>query len=233
MTCLIISITLLLVTTTFCDTQTLYELSNPYFSMYMCTDHTRNNIGLSQTASGASNCPITKFNIIPNNGGLVLMFKLNTACSYLCLDSCGNKYITDKYVAEECTWSTVAYKDFDTLSQNRGNYTQFLAFIRYDTIPLYASKNFNLHTHHQNIKLKIKQTSSTSNDICKLNVKNVGINATCTNYNIENYDIDLHKNYAAINLFDKLLAFLGFYSIVKQETENTLRMIDYTANYNK
>ncbi|AOW41418.1 fgf-1 [Trichoplusia ni granulovirus LBIV-12] len=211
----------------------LYSLNNVFYDMYFCTSET--DLTITRTSAGIPTCPITKFNIQPYNNGLVLMFKQKAKCKHMCMDSCGKMYITEKYVPEECTWTTVAFKDIDTLSQNRGNYTQFLAFYSYYTFEFYASSNFYLHSYYQNLHLHIKEVSVTNKDeVCVLNPKTVGVKANCVN-RVQRSDsvIDMHKNYNSITLFDKLLAFLGFYEIKPPKPETTLRYIDYNSNFPK
>ncbi len=234
MPCLIY--TILLVAAAIGRTQStkLYSLNNVYYDMYFCTSTTGSkDLTVTSTGTGLTTCPITKFNIQPYNNGLVLLYKHDTKCKHLCLNSCGKWYTAEKYVPDECTWTTVAFKDIDTLSQNRGNYTQFLAFYSYYTFEFYASRNFYLHSYYQNLQLNIKEVTVTNkNEICALNPKIVGEKANCAKKRSDSV-IDMHRNYNSITLFDKLLAFLGFYEIKPPKQEPTLRYFDYISNFPK
>lgn len=232
MTCLIYTTLLVIAAVCQTDSTKLYHLNNVFYNMYFCTNNNNGELGTTVTNAGTHDCAITKFNILPYNNGLVLMYKHDSACKHLCLNKCGKLYNNDKYVPDECTWTTMAFQDIDTLSQNRGNHTQFLAFASYYWFEFYASDNFRLHSYHQNIQLHITEVTGTQKDVCVLNPKNIGAKATCI---IKTSDarIDMHKDYASITLFDKLLAFLGFYEIKQQKTDHTLRYIDYSANFPK
>ncbi|APO13947.1 FGF-1 [Plodia interpunctella granulovirus] len=46
-------------------------------------------------------------------------------CQYLCISTCGNTYISKNY-NEDCLWTTSAFDYAQTLSVNRGNFSNFL-----------------------------------------------------------------------------------------------------------
>ncbi|AJK91731.1 fgf-1 [Spodoptera frugiperda granulovirus] len=209
------------------DANKLYQLLNAHDNMNIFID-SENIIKLTYKTSS----PPTQFTITPHNDGLVFMYKLNSVCYHFCMTSCSSLVGNEKYVESECTWTTVAFKQLDTLSQQKGNYTSFLASNGYNFIKLVVDPSFHVNSLYSLINFKIESVTNDKTKVCVFNPKNTGKPDTCTvPFKMSDEKIDTHKSYATITLLDKLWDFLGWYKIKPETPANSLRAMDFNANY--
>lgn len=209
----------------------LHYVYNTHDNMYLCLS-SDGSIVLTHTPTSTS-CPTIQFNVQPHNDGLVFTFKHKNVCRYMCMDACGVLYNEDKYEPTDCTWTTVAFKSLDTLSQKRGNTSYFLASHSYYIHEFSVGENFILENFSRNVNFTLLLVNSPSkSNVCSLSTKTIGKPRDCTSPYIRSHEkIDTHQNYSSINLLDKLLEFLGLYKLTPETPDNSLRNIDFTANY--
>ncbi|AQQ80344.1 FGF-1 [Betabaculovirus altermyunipunctae] len=209
-----------------------YYLSNADSNMFFClSTDVPNDIKLTHGSTGVKNCVTIAFNIQPHNNGLVFLLRSGSECHHMCMDSCGTIYHTNKYVESECKWTTIAFKTVDTLSQRHGNVSHFLATSGYYLLR-FTVADLQLQSFQTYLNFKISPVAAKTQQ-CVLNTKNEGTPKKCVEvFKRSTETMDTHADYGAVNLFDKLLAFLGFYTIGPPKTaKDSLRMLDYENNY--
>lgn len=205
----------------------LYHLFNAQENMYIYI--TSENI-IKMTYKSSSQP--TEFTITPHNDGLVFMYKINSKCYHLCMTPCSVLEGNEKYVDTDCTWTTVAFKEFDTLSQQKGNYTSFLASEGYMFRKMLVDSSFRVNSIYSSINFKVDAVATDKTKVCVFNAKNTGKSKNCTTtFKMSSEKIDTHNNYGSMTLLDKLWDFLGWYRMKPETPANSLRAMDFDANY--
>jgi hypothetical protein len=185
-------------------------------------------------------CRAIYFNIHPHNGGLVLNFKFKNKCMHLCLNTCGDIYYDDQFFAQDCVLSTTKFKSIDTLSVDRGNYTDFIATYGYTQFRFSLSAGANLEKLHTFLTLRHIIKTPVAGDKCPFKApieplqNNTAINKVCNAAVALRYleTFNTHRDYASYTFWDKMLMFFGWQEAVEPPADkNSLRFYDYTNNY--
>ncbi|ABQ52009.1 fgf-1 [Spodoptera litura granulovirus] len=199
--------------------------------MYFCFKS--NSIQLSTKTD--RNCHPIKFNIHTHNNGLVFNFNNDnsTKCKYMCMDTCNDLYHDNVFYEDDCVFTTMAFNSIDTLSINRGNYSDFIASYAYYFLKMSLSSGARMERLKYLIEVKLEEVRGADTSTkCSMTTSVFKKNSTkiCSSTRAEPA-YDQHANYGQITIWDKLLSFLGLYEIKEQKNNQTLRYYDYKFNY--
>ncbi|AAS82672.1 ORF66 [Agrotis segetum granulovirus] len=223
---MIIPISLLFLSSIFTTAQCATSLLKTTAGKYFCVQGS--NVVVSTKTD--KTCYLAHFSIHAHEGGLVLNFKYESACKYMCINRCGELYYDEMYHIEDCKFTTMAFKEFDSLSVNRGNYSDFIAFADYNAL-LYSLKDGDVLGRGETY-LKMSLEKSGGAECILGNVdKNTKITKKCiVKQNFDSTPFDRHSNYN-FSLWEKFLIMINWFRIEEPKSDG-LRKIDYNKNYN-
>nr|UYX49699.1 fgf-1 [Darna trima granulovirus] len=174
-------------------------------------------------------CSVAWFNVHKHNNNLVLNFKYNNECQYMCLDRCGSLYYSPIFYSEDCTLTTSAFENIETLSVYRYNYSDFIAFENYNSMHFSMTTGANIERFHYNIGLKYNKTSN--NVTCKLSVpvNNNNVTRTCVDYKkrLEHTEYVSRKHYHDYSFWTMLLIKIGLKSYIVPTANFTMSVLEY------
>lgn len=208
------------------STYTIQTTNNLYFCK-----KTTNSIELSTSTD--STCKTMMFSIHAHSGGLVLNFKDETTCKYMCIDRCGQLYYDEMFYTEDCVYTTMAFEAFDQLSVNRGNHSDFIATVHYEIVPFTLRRGAYQERFEPILKLLVKKDTTDTASCAVGNVdKNTKTTKQCTSasHKWESKKFNRIAGYKAYSAWDKFLIFIGWSKVVVPLDEG-LRRMDYNLNY--
>ncbi|AAP85701.1 ORF_64 [Adoxophyes orana granulovirus] len=174
-------------------------------------------------------CAPLEINVHKYNNNLILNFKKDKVCNYMCINKCGNVYYDNVFHIDDCLWTTAAFQNMTTLSVHRGNFSDFMAYYNNNLIPISFSYGNNVEKFYANIQLQFDEIKPAKKEsMCHLVLTPYKHTKACNNDfgRIQSFYND-RNNYYNYTWWEKLLILFRLKTITTPNVNETLSYYEY------